>query len=82
LLRRKKEIAVGANSEILAALLLEPAVDTALTREGIEIVNVELALGEGTPEACSWGVSQRPPIVEVELMKCQVSWARSSAPGL
>jgi hypothetical protein len=76
LLRRKKEIAVGANGEMLAALLLEPAVDTALTREGIKIVNVELALGEGTPEVSSWIVSQPSPIVKAELMKCQVSWTR------
>jgi hypothetical protein len=79
LLRRKKEIAVSANSEILAVLLLKAAIDAALTREGIEIVNVELALSEGAPEVGAWSVSQRPPMVEVELIQRLVSWMRSLA---
>jgi hypothetical protein len=67
LLGSEKEIAVGLDGQILAFFLLESAIGTALTVEGVKVVDVELRVGEPPREVGALGLEEGLPMREIKL---------------
>jgi hypothetical protein len=67
LLGEEEEIAVGFDGQILAFFLLESAIGTTLTVEGVKVIDIELQVGEWPRKIPALTVTERVRVAEVKL---------------
>jgi hypothetical protein len=67
LLGGEEEIAVGFDGQVLATFLLESAIGTALTVERVEVVGIELRIGERPRKVPALIVTEKVRVAEVKL---------------